>query len=172
MADLNLVGIQIIKKNTRENTQRSRLKDSQFADYDASKKDKDDHGHILSSYWGDFVLFGAKSILSNWWEFSMTFDLWNWNDGNISYPKSPTQSSKFLCCTNHAFWLSAKNTRLFINYTMASWWRLFLITTHIHQDFIFTLRFHQTKRLPVPRWQTIFNPAGGGLPLSPALGGR
>lgn len=70
MTDLNLVGIQIIKKNTRENTQQSRLKDSQFAvfqqqtDHDASKKDKDDRGHI-SSYGGDFVLFGAKSIHSN-----------------------------------------------------------------------------------------------------------
>lgn len=168
MIDLNLVRIQIIEKNTGENTLRSRPKVSQFAvfqqqtDYGACKKHKHYHGHSLSSYWGDFVLFGAKSVRSNWWVFSMTFDLWHVNDGDISYPESPTPSTKFLCCTNHVFWLSAKNARLFINYTMASWWRLFLITTRINQDFIFTLRFHQTKRSPVPRWRTIFNPAGGG----------
>lgn len=174
MIDRNLVE-EHRRKHTAIETKRLtiRCRPTTNKDYDACKKDKHYHGHSLSSYWRIFFCYLVPSQFgSKRWVFSMTFDLWHVNDGNISYPESPTPSSKFLRCTNHAFWLSAKNAHLFINYTTASRWRLFLITTHIHQDFIFTLRFHQTKRLPVPRRQTIFNPAGRGAALRPALRGR
>ncbi len=89
------------------------------------------------------VWIWAKSIYSKWWEVS----LWqvNYDSTTFLIPK-PAQAGELLCCTNRAIQFSAKNTHLFINYTVTSWWRLFLITARINQDLILTLCFHQTKR--------------------------